>query len=112
MLISPIIPMMSIYHLPYGQYSYSGHVINLPQHIASFVDSLPRHPSNLDIIAVKKQGSSQSHHDFYVRRSVVLRALLQFLTANNIYFHNISINNENLTLLPEDGNIFDEHIVG
>ena len=101
--------MMSIYRLPYGQYSYSGHVINLPQDISSFVNSLPRHPNNLDIIAVRKQGSSQSHH-FHVRRSVVLRAL-QFLIANNIYFRNISINNENLALLPEDGNIFDEHIV-
>ena len=35
---------------------------------------------------------------------------LQFLIANNTYFCNISINSENLTLLPEDGNIFDEHI--
>ena len=109
MLISPIIPMMSVYRLPHRQYSYSGHVINLPQDIASFVDSLPRHPSNLDIIAVRKQGSSQSHRDFHVRRSVVLGAL-QFLIANNIYFRNISINSDNLALLPEDGNIFDEHI--
>lgn len=32
MLISAVIPMMSV---PYGQYGYSGHVINLPQNIFS-----------------------------------------------------------------------------
>ena len=101
--------MMSVYCLPHGQYGYSGHVINLSQDIASFVDSLPRHPSNLDIIAIRKQGNSQSHRDFHVRRSVVLAAL-QFLISNNIYFCNISINSNHLALLPEDGNIFDQHI--
>ena len=100
--------MMSVYRLPHGQYGYSGNVINLPQDIASFVNSLLRHSSNLDIVAVRKQGSSQSHHDFHVRRSVVLHAL-QFLIVNKTYFCNISINSENFTLLPEDGNIFDEH---
>ena len=87
MLISPILPMMSIYRLPHGQCGYSGHVINLPQDVSGFVNSLPRHPSELDIILVKNPGNTQSHHDFRVRRSVVLRAL-QFLIANNIYFNN------------------------
>ena len=41
MLISPVIPIMSVYQLPLGQYSYSGHVINPPQDVASFVHSLP-----------------------------------------------------------------------
>ena len=31
MLISAVLPIMSLYHLPHRQYSYSGHVINLPQ---------------------------------------------------------------------------------
>ena len=33
MLISPVIPMMSLYCLPHGQYSYSGYIINLPQDV-------------------------------------------------------------------------------
>ena len=41
MLISPVMPIMSVYQLPLGQYGYSGHVINLPQDVASFVCSLP-----------------------------------------------------------------------
>ena len=36
MLISAILPIMSVYRLPHGQYGYSGHVINLPQDTASF----------------------------------------------------------------------------
>ncbi len=41
MLISAVMPIMSIYRLPHGQYGYSGHVINLPQDVVSFASSLP-----------------------------------------------------------------------
>ena len=39
MLISAVLPIMS-YRLPHGQYGYSGHVINLPQYVGSFGNSL------------------------------------------------------------------------
>ena len=110
MLISPIIPMMSMYKLPHGQYGYNGHVVNLPQNIATFIDSLPRHPTDLDIIVVRQQQSTQSHHDFRVRRSKILNAL-QWLISNNIYFRNITINNDNLASLPQDDNITGIHTV-
>ena len=80
MLISGVLPIMSLYRLPHGQYAYSGHVINLPQDVASFVNSLPRLPTELDIIVVRKQGAADSHHDFRVRRSVVLAALQCMVT--------------------------------
>ena len=83
MLISAVLPIMSLYRLPHGQYGYGGHVVNLPQDITSFATSLPRLPSELDVIVVRKQGANQSHRDFRVRRSVVLHAL-QWLVANNI----------------------------
>ena len=104
--ISPILPIMSLYRLPHGQYGYSGHVINLPQDITSFATSLPRLPSELDVIVVRKEGSNQSHRDFRVRKSIVLRAL-QWLVANNIYYRNIRIDPDALALrmLPEDGDI-------
>lgn len=85
MLISAVMPIMSIYRLPHGQYSYSGHVINLPQNIASFATSLPRLPSDLDVVIVRKEGANQSHRDFQVRRQVVHRAL-QWLLTHNIYY--------------------------
>jgi len=90
-----------MYKLPHGQYGY---VVNLPQNIATFINSLPRHPTDLDIVIVRQQQSNQSHHDFRVRRSKVLNAL-NWLMSNNIYFRNITINNGNLACLPEDDNI-------
>ena len=39
MLISAVMPMMSLDRLPLGQYGYSGHVVNLPQDISTFVTS-------------------------------------------------------------------------
>ena len=106
MLISAIMPIMSIYRLPHGQYGYSGHVINLPQDVASFATSLPRLPSELDVIVVRKEGANQSHHDFHVRRSVVHRAL-EWLVTHNIYYraNQIHISQGALAVLPQDGNL-------
>ena len=41
MLISAVMPIMSLYKLPHGQYRYTGHVVNLPQVVASFAYNLP-----------------------------------------------------------------------
>ena len=110
MLISAVLPIMSIYRLPHGQYGYSGHVINLPQDVASFATSLPRLPSELDVVVVRKEGGVQSHCDFRVRRSVVLRAL-QWLVANNIYYHNVHIDPSALALLPQDYDLSGLHSI-
>ena len=109
MLISAVLPIMSLYKLPHGQYAYSGHVINLPQDVASFANSLPRLPSEVDVIIVRK-GASNSHRDFPVRRAVVLHAL-QWLVANKKYYHNVCINPEALEILPEDGDLSGLHSV-
>ena len=107
MLISRVLPIMSLYRLPHGQYAYSGHVINLPQDIACFANSLPRLPSELDIIVIRK-GAANSHRDFHVRRAVVLRAL-QWLLTNNKYYRGVRLNPDALALLPEDGNLTGLH---
>ena len=65
MLVSAVM-LMSIYRLPLSQYGYTGHVINLPQDVVSFANSLPRVPSELDVLVVRKD-SEQSHRDFRVR---------------------------------------------
>ena len=95
---------MSIYRLPRGQYGYSGHVINLPQDIPLFVSSLPRQPSDLDIVIIRKEGSGSNHRDFCVRRSKILAAL-QWLVTNNAYFSNITIDHTNLSALPENDHL-------
>ncbi len=41
----------------HGQYGYKGHnIINLPQDITTFATSLPRRPSDLDILLVRREG--------------------------------------------------------
>ena len=66
MLISEVVPIMSICHLPQGQYGYHGHVINILQDVISFANSLPRLPSNLDVLIVRKGTGDEQHHDFRV----------------------------------------------
>ena len=108
MLISAVMPMMSIYRLPYGQYGYSGHVINFPQDVLSFARTLPRLPSQLDVVVVRKQGVDQTHRDFRVRRTAVEQALRYLVTHNKYYRANdVRIDEEALLLLPEDGSLCD-----
>ena len=106
MLISAVMPIMSVYRLPQGQYGYSGHVVNLPQDVASFAQSLPRLPSELDVIVVRKEGANQSHRDFCVRRALVHRAL-QWLVTHNHYYHSLGVTIDITALdqLPQNGNI-------
>ena len=104
MLISAVMPFMPIYRLPHGQYGYKGHVINLPQGITTFVSRLPRLPSQLDILLVRKEGSDNTHCDFRVRKLVVLRAL-KWLKQHNKFYRNIEINQDALDQLPEDGSL-------
>ena len=83
-----------------------GTFINLPQDVASFATSLPHLSSQLDVIVVRRDGAASSHRDFRVRRSVVLCAL-QWLLANNTYYHQVNINQAALSLLPGDGDLTD-----
>ena len=77
---------MSVYRLPQGQYGYSGHVVNLPQDVASFVQSLPAFPLNCC-----QEGGGQPEPSGRVRRAVVHRAL-QWLVTHNQYYHSLANN--------------------
>ena len=106
MLTSAVIPIMSIYRLPHGQYGYKGHVINLPQDITTLATSLPRLPKELDILTVRKDSSDSTHCDFRVRKAAVLNTLL-CLKQHNKYYRKIYIDYTALNVLPEDGNLLD-----
>ena len=57
MLVSKVLPIMSIYCLPHGQYGNGGHILNLPQDV-SFINNFPRSvatSSALDVIIVRNQ---------------------------------------------------------
>ena len=74
LFISAVMPIMSIYRLPLGQYEYAGHVINLPQDVVSFTQYLSaeldaslapwrlRHPSNIIIIVYANYFTSKMLH--------------------------------------------------
>ena len=106
MLISTVMPIMCLYRLPQGQYGYSGHVVNLPQDVASFAQRLPRLSSQLDVIVIRREEANQSHRDFRVRRYVVHRAL-QWLVTHNKYYQSLGITIDSTALeeLPHDGNV-------
>ena len=106
MLILRVLPIMSVYRLPYGQYGYSGHILNLPQDITSFINSLPRCPATLDLVIVRREGSTTSHRDFKVRRSVVLRALIE----HNMYYSDVTIDHHILSQLPDYSDISDHFV--
>uniref|UniRef100_A0A1X7U1P7 DUF6570 domain-containing protein n=1 Tax=Amphimedon queenslandica TaxID=400682 RepID=A0A1X7U1P7_AMPQE len=62
MLISAVLPVMSIYKLPHGQYGYSGHVLNFPQ---SFATSLPRLAADIIQSEVEVTSDEATTEDHY-----------------------------------------------
>ena len=108
MLIAQTFPIISVYYLRGGQYAYSGNVINFPQDIGEFVSRLPRHPSTLDTLIVRRSSaeSSTSFRDFTVRRDKIRKALC-WLKRNNRYYADIIIDDNVLRTLPDEGSIDD-----
>ena len=109
MLITRVFPVMSVYRLRGRQYGYRGNIINFSQNVQEFVAKLPRHPSSLDVLVIRRQSESNSEafRDFKVRRKKVAHALM-WLKENNRYYTDIIINFEILRSLPIDGSIDDQ----
>ena len=77
MLIAQIFPVVSVYNLPGGQYTYRGNIINFLQDVQEFVTRLPRDPSSLDLLIVRRYTENGTNfRDFQVRREKVMQALL------------------------------------
>lgn len=95
MLIARVFPVMSVYRLRGGQHGYRGNVINFPQDVQELAKKLPRHPSSLDVLVIRRQSASNSEafRDFRVRRSKVVHAL-SWLKENNRYYADIIIDYE------------------
>ena len=102
MLIARACPIMSIYRKHGGQRGYKGHVLNLPQDIQGFLDTLPRNINDLPILFLRRNGHDNTHVDLQVRRNIVMLAL-QWLKLHNPYYLNITINDDALQRLPQDG---------
>ena len=59
LLIARAFPTLSIYRKHGGQRGYKGHVLNLPQDIQGFLNSLPANVSDLPILVIRKQGAGE-----------------------------------------------------
>ena len=93
---------MCIYSKHGGQPGYRGHVLNMPQNIQGFLNKLPRDPSELPVLVVRRHGADNTYTDCRVRREKVLTAL-QWLKQNNHFYQDITINQEVVQSLPDDG---------
>jgi hypothetical protein len=102
MLIARALPIMRVYIKPGGQRGYSGHCINLPQNVTELATSLPRYPKDLTVIIVKVKGKDNTFRDVTVRKQKVHNALV-WLINNNPHYSELTINEEALNSLPENG---------
>jgi len=102
MLIARALPIMRVYVKPGGQRGYSGHCINLPQHVEELACSLPRYPKDLSVIVVRMKGKDNSFKDLSVRKNNVADAL-QWLINNNPNYKDVRVNQQSLDSLPENG---------
>ena len=94
MLISGVLPIMSLYRLPHGLLVRLQWTCDKPATRCSlFCKHLTM--TTLDVIVVRKEGAAESHHDFHVRRSVVL--------------YNVRIDPDAIAVLPEDGDLTGLH---
>ena len=100
MLITRTLPIMRVYINPGGQRAYSGHCINLPQNVTELATSLPRYPKYLAVIIVKVRDNT--FKDVTVRKQKVHNALV-WLINNNPHYAGLTINNNALNSLPENG---------
>lgn len=104
MLISQVLPCMTIVRLPKGgQFGFKGHVLNVSQDLFGFVRTLPRSVQSLDLLVLKKATDTHLPPTYFtVRRAGVLRALT-WLKINNQFYRDITICDSNLADLPENG---------
>jgi hypothetical protein len=102
MLIARALPIMRVYIKPGGQRGYSGHCINLPQNVTELATSLPRYPTDVAVIIVKVKGKDNTFRDVTVRKQKVHNALV-WLINNNPHYSKLTINEEALNSLPENG---------
>jgi hypothetical protein len=113
MLVARVHPFVEIRQVRGHQYKYSGHIVNFLRDTAKVYNQLPLLPEELEIVMLKPENTSHNHRlelqfkkDFRVRRSAVT-TWLKFLVANHPGYSDITLSEEVLGSLPEDGSVID-----
>lgn len=103
MLISPIIPIMSIHRLQGGAMIQRGYVANFKQDIQPILKELPRLAKDLPILILKKVNQQNQESRFKINRNRVQRVLTYLCQHNKQWVDNgIHINFQSLNSLPID----------
>jgi hypothetical protein len=96
------------------QYKYRGHVVHFLRDVGKVYSELSLLPEDLDIVILRPRGSEdvermdrQFRNRFRVRRAAV-EVWLRFLADNHPGYRAFTWNYDNLSQLPEDGNVFDQ----
>ena len=104
LLIAKVNPVLSIYKMPTNkQTKFTGHIINISQDITEIAHTLPRLPSEVDTLIIRKQGLKKGElkvSEFGVNRFKVEEAL-EYLKENNFYYQNIRIDKDRLRELKD-----------
>ena len=107
MLIAQIHPVVSLYKIQGGQIAYKGNVINFRQNIESYTTVLPHAPSDLPstILFGKDTPSGVAH---FRASASKLRNALVWLKRHNHYYQTITISDENLKTIEQNGDLSDQ----
>ena len=73
-LISKITVCMNVHILRHGMLASKGHSVSLPQRM-TIACNLPKLPSDIGIVVVRKKGSNTKSKEYTVKRDVVQNAL-------------------------------------
>ena len=103
MLLSPVLPVMSVFKLRTGQNIHRVYVANYRQESASLIDEVPRLANRIPVVIVKRCGQDNTSAECKVNRLRV-QAVGQFLAQNHPVFvrRNITFIQENCSTLPEN----------
>ena len=101
MLLSPVLPVMTVYRLKTGGNVSRGFVANLKQDSLKFIKKIPLTADQLPISVVRSVGQNNEAVDLKVNRARV-SLVWQWLVNNHPCFqqHNVSFNEEQCNVLP------------
>lgn len=104
LLISPIIPVMSINRLSSGHLKNTGYCASFVQDMQPICKFLPRLANDVSVLIVKQKDKDNNIQEYTCRRNYVEK-MLNYLIENHPFFilNKIQINKENLELLPMTG---------
>src|SRR5699024_7061632 len=106
MLIARVHPVVSMYRRNGRQTAYKGNVINFVQDIGTICNVLPLLPAQLAEFVIITRSTPTGNSQFKVRRQKVVDAL-NYLKSHHQYYSDITISDENLSQIPENGNMME-----